>query len=45
MRFLQEGKTALMCAAQGGHTEAINVLLQNGASVESTDEVKVQHVP
>ena len=45
MRFLQEGKTALMWAAQGGHTEAINVLLQNGASVEFNDRVKLQHVP
>ena len=41
MRVLQWGKTALMWAAEGGHTEAINVLLQNGANAESKDRVKL----
>ena len=40
MHVLQWEKTALMWAAQGGHTEAIEVLLQNGAA----DEVLLQHV-
>ena len=42
MQVLQTGETALMLAAQGGHTKTIKVLLENGASIESMDQVQVQ---
>jgi len=36
---LQEGKTALILAAQGGHAEVVKVLLEGKADVDAKDTV------
>jgi ankyrin repeat protein len=36
---LQSGHTALMLAAQAGHVEVVNGLVQAGADIETCDEV------
>jgi hypothetical protein len=37
----REGKTALLCASEGGHAETVRVLVELGASVEAVDKVHV----
>ena len=37
--FLQDGSTPLMCAAQNGHNEAVKILVQHGAGVDTQDAV------
>ena len=37
--FLQNGRTALMFAAQNGHNEAVKILVQHGAGVDMQDVV------
>ena len=37
---LQDGRTALMVAAQDGHREVVELLLQHGADVNAEDEVR-----
>ena len=37
--FHQSGGTALMCAAEGGHSEVAKVLLDAGASIEAKSNV------
>ena len=37
----QDGRTALMCAAQDGHTKVVEVLLQYGANVDLKMTVSV----
>jgi hypothetical protein len=37
----QEGSTALLCASDGGHTEAVKVLLEAGANKEAVDKVRL----
>lgn len=32
---MQEGGSALLCAAQNGYTEVVEILLKSGASVDS----------
>jgi hypothetical protein len=36
----QEGYTALIFSAKKGHTDCVNVLLENGADKEATDIVR-----
>ena len=38
--MLQADNTALMLAAHAGHTGALNILLDNGASLELQDTVR-----
>ena len=34
------GRSALMVASQNGHTETVNMLLEHGAEMHLTDEVR-----
>ena len=38
--LIQDGWTALCAAAQDGHREVVQVLLQHGADVNAKDEVR-----
>ena len=38
---LQEGRTALINASSGGHTEVVRLLLQSQADVNAQDEVMI----
>ena len=40
----QGGATPLMGAAQGGHSEVVSFLLDNGAHVEAAAEVRRDHI-
>jgi ankyrin repeat protein len=40
----QEGRTALMWAAKSGHTEAVKALIEKGADVNATEEVRHRHL-
>jgi hypothetical protein len=35
------GKTALLCASEGGHAETVRVLVELGASLEAVDKVHI----
>jgi hypothetical protein len=37
----REGKTALMWASYGGHSDTVRVLVELGASVEAVDKVNI----
>ena len=37
---IQDGSTALYMAAQNGHREVVELLLQHGADVNAEDEVR-----
>ena len=37
---IQDGRTALICAAWLGTTECVRVLVENGADIEATDVVR-----
>jgi uncharacterized protein YybS (DUF2232 family) len=37
--FIQYGFTALMCAAEKGEVEAVELLLSKGANIEAADKV------
>ncbi len=37
----QQGRTALMRAARGGHAECTRVLIEAGANIHAADEVRV----
>ena len=41
MRFLQNGQTPLMYAAQNGHNEVVKILVQHGAGVDMQDVVSI----
>jgi ankyrin repeat protein len=41
---LQERKTLLMCASEGGHEESVRALIEKGASLEAVDKVRHIHL-
>ena len=42
--MVQDGYTALQCAAVKGHANVVDVLVDNGAVVEAKDEVCISVV-
>ena len=38
--FIQTGRTALLAAAEAGHTDCVRLLLEAGADTEAKDKVR-----